>query len=146
MFKHVNIVFNKVKDSYVLRLAAKEEIEQNKLATRPTWQGGLQKDQRPKVVRGFDKCVLYPPDYASNTIVIQGNKTCMIINFKTLQGRMFIKGMKGYTGEYINSMIIAMYGMDYDFNNCPEIIQEILKQLPSKDTLLDTNTGVHVQY
>ena len=143
---NINIVFKKVKESYELRLATEEEIKQNYLATMPSWKTGLNKDQRPKQVRCFDDCVLYPPDYAANTIMVQGEKTCFVLNFKTLQGRMFIKGMNGYTGSYINGYTIACHGMDYDFNKCPEIIQEILNQLPSKGTLVNEHGVVSIQY
>lgn len=141
-FKKVNIVFKKGKTGYTLRLGTAEEAQQN--SNSSNWR--IPKASRPKAVRGFDDCVLYPPDYIDNTIDIQGSKIFATINFKTLQGKIFIKGMAGYTGDYINSWVLSGYGIPFDFNTCPEIIQEILNQLPSKDSLHDTGTGVQVQY
>ena len=144
-FKKINVVYKKFKNDYILRLASNEEIQQNEQACMPDWK--LTKEQRenkPKKIKGFDDCVLYPPDYNINTVFIQGEKMAFTVNYKTLEGRIFIKGMGGYTGSYINNMIVFRYGIDYKFN--PEIVQEILKQLPEKDKLHDTGMGVLVQY
>ena len=75
---------------------------------------------------------------------VHGDKVCFIVNFKTGVGKLFIKGMEGYTGSYLTSWIVSSCGISFNFPPC--IVQEILNQLPSKDTLVDSNTGISFQY
>jgi hypothetical protein len=147
-FKKVDVVYKKQKGEYTLRLATEEESNTNKLAETPVWK--LTEEQRVlkklvKKVRGFDDCVLYPPEYELNTVFVQGDKVLMEVNYKTNKGKIFIKGMNGSNG-FLGRHLLTLYGIEYDFNKSPEIVQEILKQLPEKGKLHDTGKGIVVQY
>lgn len=145
-FKNINLVYkkNRTTKQYEVRLATVEEVKQNYQATMPTHKTGLTKEQRPKKVIGFDDLCIYPPMYEVNKVFLQGDKIGIILDYKTNNCKLFIKGMNGYSGSFINQDITFMLGVNY---SCPpEITNEVLKQLPSKDKLVDTGMGLHIQY
>jgi len=143
MFKNIQLVHKKVKGDYTLRLATKEEIKQQYNATAPSFKTGIKKEDRPKKIAGFHDCVLYPPSYKNNTIMIQGDGMIAEVNYKTNNGKIFIKGMPGYKGTYFNFPVLSAYGIDFNFDN--EIVTQLLNTLPAKDTVIN-NKGLSVVY
>lgn len=135
--KNVNFICKKVKGSYQLRLATEEEAHAGN--NHDNWR--IPKADRPKCPIGFNSAVIYPPEYKENIVCLQSEKIWIDLNFKTGTGKLLVKGMGGYNG-HVNSWACIRYGIEYDFNNCPEIIAETLKQLPSKGTLQDIGNGV----
>ena len=131
-FKNVNLVSKKVKGVYTLRLATNEESTQQAIADRPSWKGG--NPDNVKKIAGFQDCVLYPPNHVDNTISIQSDKLFADFNFKTGKGKLFIKGMSGYSGHN-GGAALCLYGIPFEFS--PEIVQAVLNQLPAKGTIVN---------